>query len=754
MKSKQRLHIDYETKSEVDLTKIGAPAYAMHPSTEMIMVAWKFVDEETQEETPVRQWDASEGVNETLTDFLDLVFDTVDVINGEHYDTRKYAHNAFFEICISLFTLPRQFPELCDFVDVPTHEWYDAPTAKKAKRQRAQLFNWLSGWRCTQQMGMALSLPMSLFQQGTILGAKHLKEATEGKSLIRLFSMPQKKTKNQPHRWRDWNTDPDRWDSFKHYNRVDVDAESDNYKRMRPYSPMNAREWENWIIDVIMNLTGVPVDMELVDAAIDLDTQVQDILIKKMKDLTGLGNPNSRDQLLAWLKKRGFKPGNLQKKTVSKELALIEKREAAYSEHWQDLVEALELRQITSKTSVSKFMALRRCICPDGRLRGILQFYGASRTGRWAGRMFQPQNLPQSMFKAKEIEEIIRLHEEAIEIIKTRDLELADSMYDLEELPTVLSSLIRCAINHGTDDKFQRRITVADLSSIESIGLGVAAASKEMISDFAKGIDPYIKFATVITGKKYDTITKDERKEAKPATLGCGYRLGGKGLVEYAEGYGVTLSIKRASQIVRLYRKNHEDVTELWKSLERAAMHTIQHGTPAKVNGFTFHKKGPVLYIRLPSGRRLSYVKSGMRPALIKWEDPETGEVKEFETTNVTYKGIDQFTKKWTTLDTHGGKLTENVVQAWARDVLATGLREVFWRGQNDAKIDIRVFHSLLHVHDEIATASPNSGRMDTEQGEVAVTEFLEECMTTPEEWSSHVPLRASSFESQFYLKD
>lgn len=759
---KTRHHIDYETFSEKNLLRAGAEAYAMDDTTRLLMFTMKTVDNKTDKVLKVTHWSEDQGVTEDLLYFLRVLYaQPKDVYHGEKPKSIRFAHNAPFEIAISLFTMPRQFAELIEQenLTVPNALWREADSARQAKEDRLYLYNWLREWRCTQQLGMSLSLPGGLYKQGQILQSEHQKESVEGKALIKLFSVPQKPRKNQPHKYCTYKTHPERWEAFKHYNRVDVDAEESNYKRLRKHAPMTESEQQLWAIDTIMNLTGIPIDTDLVDRAIEVDARVQEILVDRFRKLTGLQNPTSRDQLLRWLKKRGYGQSGLTKKEVKAELADINETletgtDIDNLDTLQEVTEALELRLITSKNSIAKFKAIRDSLCPDGYLRGALMFYGASRTGRWAGRRFQPQNLPQSVFKGDSISEIIEKHLTAVEGVKSGDLEYLELLYDIEYLPTVLSSIIRCAAFAPTDDT---QITVADLSSIESLGVGVCAQSKQMIQDFANGIDPYKRFASVMNKKPYEDVTKEERKEAKPPTLGCGYRLGAGGLVTYAEGYGVKLDIKRSAEIVKLYRQHHKEVVQLWYDLEAAAIRALRNpGVSPKaiprdqcVNGFKFFcRSKAVLYVQLPSGRFLSYVHPKIRPTGIRWKDPVSGEVKEFDSLEISYMGVDQYTKKWERLETHGGKLTENIVQAWARDVLAVGLTNMFFRTQEDDDIDIRTFHVIFHVHDEIVTLAPRQASIDP-------NEFLVDCMTdTSSKWLKGVPLKASDFSSLMYLKD
>lgn len=988
-----RQHLDYETYSEADIKKVGHIAYAMHPSTEILMVSWCGVD------GVVKQWAIDES-DKPPREFLDML---------TNVDFEKWAHNASFEMAITYF--------------VATRQWgVKIPNFKK----------WIRQWRCSMVQGMAMSLPGTLAEQGRILGTP-IQKQEGGLALIKLFSFPRKPTKKNPATRVYHFDDETRFDQYKSYNRDDVAAEWANYRRTGGF-PMPAHEWELWHIDQEINFRGMPIDLDLVDAALEVHEKVRDLLIAKMKRLTRLENPNSPAQLLPWLMDRGYEYDNLRKANVEKVLNSYKTPEGG-GDYEDDVAQVLDLRLLVSRTSIRKYNALVHARSSGGRLRGVFQFNGAGRTWRWAGRRFQPQNLPRGIFKTAE------QMATAIGLIKSRDVETLDALYDTVNIPDVLASVIRCAIRARPG----KVMTVADLASIESVMLAWAANSEYMLDLFRDGRDIYKDFATHWLKVPYNEVTKAMRQLCKPPSLGCftadtlvltrrgylpivdiqisdelwdgeewvrhtgviyqgdkkvirqfgvsattdhriltptgwvpwgdlrgssirpaiglangllsssitntgsagaaamffsgsvqvtsinakqagvlaaptvnlpshalqllgsgsdnlnmidwlaahtpreadattlkiettavevlssgstlskmqsdtsllwkdgetyqeistastttditnpetyglppsrqtattdapidtfgttelythtlsftetlrpgmliqgpsgvrqqlenllktssqnkaiaevptfdvtnagprsrftvltdegpvlahncGYLLGAVGLLAYADAMGVTLTRQEAKAAVKTYRTAYPDVPQFWEDLDHAARYCIETKQPVTVNGkFTFRMKGPCMLIDLPSGRSLCYIRPAIERRTITYEDIDTGETRRREVMAVTYEGKNQTTTKWERIATHAGKITENIVQAIARDVLAEGIRNVY--------NELPDLDMCLHVHDELGgETNPDPVLLDR----------LQELMGRAPAWGRDIPLGSAGFQNPFYMKD
>lgn len=695
-----RVHLDYETFSEADLLKVGGAAYARHPSTKILMASWAYA------EGDAKQWDYEDGP---------MPQELVDILENKEGRYLVHAQNAAFEILITLYNA-----SWVNNIDVPYAE-----SELDEFEGRQELLTWLKNWRCTMVMGFGLSMPGALADVGIILGLDEslLKTAKEGKRLIRQFCVPNRKTKANPSGI--WNraNDPENWGYFLDYNKQDVIAERANFNRLKAYNPMPGIEWEMWHVDQLINLTGMPIDQKLVEAAIAVDAKVQDILKGELKQLTGLNNPNSVKQFVKWMKANGIPAKDARKETIT---ALIKEGDLGPKQ-----TRALELRQVTSKTSVSKYEALKRAAGGpdnDGILRGVYQYGGAQRTRRWAGRIFQPQNLPRGVLKT------LQQMQTAIRLLKTEDLELLELLYgSVDALPDILSSVIRNAVVAPEG----KTLTVADLASIETIMTWWAAGATTQMDKVRKGLDAYIAFGTKLLEKPYDAITKAERTYCKPAVLGCCYRLGGPGLVAYAESMGVKMTKKEGYRAVDIYRDDNPEVVALWDSLETAFKTCLTTGENQVVNGkFRFRIKKPCVFIDLPSGRSLCYVQPKILPRVIKYEDRKTGRMISKDIMSITYMGIDQYTRKWARQDTHGGKLLENIIQAVARDVLRDAL--VALSKEPEIK-------TIGHVHDEAITVTPKHEKYRA---------MVESALVNSSPWCADAPLSASSYQAPFFLKD
>lgn len=692
--NQQRVHLDYETFSEADITEVGGATYAAHPSTKILMAAWCIGDGE------VSQWDA-------LTD-PEMPQELRDILENRDGSYKVYAQNANFEILISLLCA-----KYTHDLDLPDHDDF------------AAVSQWLSHWHCTMVMGMGASLPGKLSDQNAILkvGDQDAKEASLGKRLIRKFCMPNRKTKANPSGLWDNENAPEDYAKFLYYNRQDVVAERANYRKLIRYNTMPPREWRMWRLDQIINLWGMTIDQSLVQSALKVDADIKDQLMSRFCEVTGLENPNSTKQFLPWLNERGYAADNVRKDTVNKALK---------SEFLDDEVKlALKLRQSTSKNSIKKFVALSKA-APKGKLRGTFQYAGAQRTRRWGGRIFQPQNLPRGIFKT------VEQMRNAIDIIKSGDADFVSLMYGVDRVPDVLSSVIRNAVTASGEG---RTLTVGDLSSIETIMTWWAAGATSQLEKVARGIDAYKDYGTQLLGVPYDEITKEQRTYCKPVVLGCTYRLGGTGLVAYADGMGVKMTKEEAYNAVDVYRAANPEVVELWDKLQNAFMATLQDGRPRTVNGkFRFRLQKPCMIIDLPAGRSLYYVSPRIQDVKLRYEDRETGLPVEKWVTGITYMGIDQNTRKWVRQNTHGGKLTENIVQAIARDILADAMLNLSERDGYGED-----FWVVGHVHDEIITDTPD---------EPEYIDLLTDALTNSSPWCADAPLGAEAFQNFFYMKD
>lgn len=672
----RRLHHDFETASEVDIKTVGVAAYVRHESTRVLMLSYAFDDE------PVRLWDSASGEP--------LPHEVVSAITDP--SVTKIAWNAAFERGVWKHVLG---------IDSPVEQWKDPMV-----------------------LAYSMSMPGSLEEVGKIirLPEELQKAAAAGKKYIRLFSKPQKPTKKHPYRWRDWRTDPEDWAQFGRYCVQDTVAEREIMRRLEKWD-LSPQDWADWHLDQKINEAGLPIDRELVRGAIKLYKAVQADYLRRLERLTGVANAASTPQLMEWLRAQGYRWPDLQKATVEKAL-----KDETISPL---LRQALELRRQASRTAGKKFTALENATCDDGLLRQILQFLGAGRTGRWAGRIFQPQNLARPI---KELEKPEAM-QAAIEVVRSADENLIWMLYD--EPMSVLSSLVRPAVRapegYILDD--------ADLSSIEYVLLGWQAECHMTHHVLSNGLDAYKHFGVHMLGKPYEEISKAERNLCKPPVLGCGYRLGGgevkgdikTGLLGYADSMKIDMSREQAHRAVEVYRSLYPAIVAFWDVIEQAARKVILgRVTRAEAGPLEFDRSGPFLRMRLPSGRYLYYI----RPRI---EDKETpwGEIKP----TITYEGLDQKTRRWCRQKTHGGKLVENSTQAIARDLLMHGMRLAHEKG-----IDIR-----LHVHDQVVALR----RLD--QKKPGLQELMD-CLTVVPPWGRGMKypmiLGAAGFSSPFFTKD
>lgn len=620
-------------------------------------------------------------------------------------DVEKWAFNAAFERLITLNTL---------FIPTP-----------------------YEGWRCTMALANMQSFTGDLLQIGRAMGLdeSQLKDK-EGSRLIKQFCGPQRVTKKNPHIRRTKETDPYDWESFLRYNLQDGPAEEGIYEKLIRFEVPDD-EWTMYEIDQRINDNGMPVNRHFVEQAEIKSDIRKGELHRKMIKITGLDNPNSTQKLLPWLKERGYPWDDLQKASVTKSLKQDKewRAEGGVSLLTDECRHALNLRRYASQTSVKKYSAILRRLSDDGKLRHAFQYGGAARTLRWAGRGPQPHNLTRTpkMLEADDDGDWGNL-ETAANIIEWG--EYGDLTMFAKEPMIVLAGSVRSSFQAPAGYE----LTVCDLSAIESAVLAWLSHCKRMLNVFAEGRDPYKDFGTELYAKAYAEITKGERTICKPAVLGCGYQLGGgttkhgkrTGLWGYAENMGVDITQQEASRHVKLFRKTYHEIPQFWAELDEAAKAAI-HGRPSTVNGLIrFEMDGPYLTVRLPSGRKMYYYK----PRIVQKEF-EGADGSTFTRRVVSYMGKSQFTHQWGRVYTSGGKQTENVVQATARDILAIGMRRAYDEG----------FNIVGSVHDEIITLQ--------RKGENRLTlPLLRECMIGEIGWAKGLPLGAAGYQASLYRKD
>lgn len=652
------LGIDIETYSSIDLTKSGVYAYSSAPDFKILLFAYAFDDEDVHIYDP-----DTEGLPPSvLGDLTDP-------------DVIKTAFNAEFEItCIQ-----RAFGIELD---------------------PAQ-------WRCTMIQAAELGLPQSLAQVAQVLGLPAQKDK-RGKKCIDFFSKPCKPLKDAPllsddmrHKPED---DPELWETFKVYCKQDVEVERAIRKRLEAF-PIADSEQRLWVLDKRIAARGCRIDRELAENAVRFGERFTAEKTAELKRLTGLDNPNSVSQLKAWLTERtGQTFDTLDKKAVG----------ALLKETADPLVkEVLRLRSEVAKTSTKKYGAMLECTCPDGgtnkfaRARGFLRFYGAARTGRWAGALVQVQNLPQNHLPDLA---------EARETVKSGDYELFEMCYG--SVQQVLSELIRTAFVPSEGCRF----IVSDFSAIEARVVAYLAGEKWRLEVFGNGGDIYCASASKMFGVPVvkHGVNGHLRQKGKIAELALGY--GGSVVALKSMGaLEMGLTEDELQPLVDSWRQSNPRIVQFWREVESAALKATE-GEPQRVGRFGFFRKSGILFVRLPSGRCIAYVQ------------PKITENR-FGKPALTYMGLDQQTKAWTRLETFGGKLTENLVQAYARDCLAESMIRLEQRG----------YRIVFHVHDEVIIDAPAGfGSAD----EVAAI------MGEPISWAPGLPLKAEGYETEFYRKD
>ncbi len=651
------LHIDLETYSDVDITKAGLYKYVQSAAFEILLFAYAYDDD------PVRIIDIAAG--ETVPSSI-----ITDLYNPE---VRKVAHNAAFEInCLNKF--------------------FYTETAQ---------------WHCTMVHAYYCGLPGQLGQAGKAVGLPEGRQKMIiGKQLIRYFCIPCKPTRTNYGRTRNlWRHDPDKWNLFKAYCIRDVETERDLF-RILERRPLPESVRTDWVLDQYINSRGVAVDMRLVRGALAISAQVKDELEGNARMLTGLDNPNSVAQLKQWITDNaGLELENLNKQTVAEVLADKEGK--------QLVKEVLKIRQELGKTSVKKYEAMDACACADGRIRGLLQFYGANRTGRWAGRLVQVQNLPRNYIGTLDL---------ARGLVKKRQADSLRMLYG--SIPDTLSQLIRTAFVPGEGKKF----IVADFSAIEARVLSWLAGEQWRMEVFRTHGKIYEASASAMFGVPVERIVKGNeeyalRAKGKIAELALGYQ-GWTGSLISMGALNMGLQEAELSDIANRWRGSNPRIVDFWQSAERHAMAAVQHGGAQHMPcGICFTRDEDCLIVRLLSGRCLCYYKPEIR-------------LNDKGRDAIHFQGTDQKSKKWGKLSTYGGKLTENIVQATARDLLANALRNLHTAG----------YTINFHIHDEVILEEPEGSGRTLEEAIRLM------CMLPP--WAEGLPLNADGFESRYYKKD
>ncbi|MFQ7289790.1 MAG: DNA polymerase [Lacrimispora saccharolytica] len=663
MEKIREMSIDLETYSDVNISKCGAYKYAESDQFEILLFGVSING------GPVQVYDLACG--DTIPDEI------LAALSDE--SITKWAFNASFErICLSNW-LKRHRPEYFYGYSIP-----EDPASK--------YLDPLS-WKCSMIWSAYLGLPLSLAGAGAVLGLEEQK-LTEGKDLIRYFCVPCKPTKANGGRTRNLpQHDSEKWIRFKEYNRRDVEVEMSIQKRLAKY-PVPEQIWDEYHLDQEINDRGIALDMVMVENAILFDERSRADLTASMQDITGVDNPNSVAQMKQWLSDNGIETESLGKKNVAK---LIEDADGKVED-------ALRLRLQLAKSSVKKYQAMQNAVCKDGRAHGMFQFYGANRSGRWAGRLIQLQNLPQNHMKDLA---------EVREIVRSGDYETMELLYD--DIPDALSQLIRTAFVARDGYKF----IVSDFSAIEARVLAFLAGEKWRSKVFAEGKDIYCASASQMFGVPVEKhgINSQLRQKGKIAELALGYG-GSIGALKSMGALDMGLTEDDLQPLVDAWRMSNPFITKFWWDIDRAVKSTIIQRIQNEVRGINFMYKSGMLFIRLPSGRLLSYVK------------PKIGENK-FGGESVTYEGIGA-TKKWERIESYGPKFVENIVQAVSRDILCYAMRTLS--------------HCFIvgHVHDElIIECSPG----------VDLNVVCQQMGRSPD-WMPNILLRADGYETFFYKKD
>lgn len=645
----QTLSIDLETYSDQPLAKTGVYRYVESPDFEILLFAYS-VDGGS-----VQQIDLACG--EKIPPAILAALEDDKVI--------KWAFNANFErICLSRF------------LGYPTGDYLEPDS-----------------WRCSMVWAAYMGLPLSLEGAGAVLGLEKQKLA-EGKDLIKYFCQPCAPTKSNGLRTRNLPKHaPDKWLTFKKYNIRDVETEMSIQARLLKY-PVPDSVWEEYRLDQKINDRGVGLDMELVRQAIQMDGRSRSELTQAMKELTSLDNPNSVQQMKQWLADNGVETDTLGKKAVAELLKTAP----------QQLQKVLTLRQQLAKSSVKKYQAMETAVCADGRARGMFQFYGANRTGRWAGRIIQMQNLPQN-----HLDDL----SEARGLVRAGGFDALEMLY--EDVPDTLSQLIRTAFVPQEDRKF----IVADFSAIEARVIAWLAGEKWRQDVFAQGKDIYCASESQMFGVPVEKhgVNGHLRQKGKIAELALGYG-GSVGALKAMGALEMGLSEDELPALVSAWRQANPKIVQFWWAVDRAVMEAVSRRTTTKTHGIIFSARNGMLFITLPSGRSLAYVK------------PKIGENR-FGGNCITYEGVGG-TKKWERIDSYGPKFVENIVQATSRDILCYAMKT------------LRCCSIVMHIHDEVVIEADRR---------MSLQAVCDQMGRTPP-WANGLQLHADGYETDFYKKD
>lgn len=653
--------IDIETRSDKDISKCGVYAYTDTPYFDILLFAYSIDGQ------PVQVVDTANGEEIPENVLAALVDENV----------VKRAFNCNFErVCLSKY-LRENYPQYFQSYSI------DEDTVGDFLNPES--------WHCSMIHARTLGLPSSLAEVGKVLGIEQQK-MTDGKALVKFFCVPYDTIDGVPqfHSPTDY---PDKWEIFKAYNKRDVEAELEIDRKLLRF-PVPDFLWKEFYLDQEINDRGILVDMQLADKAISLDAEAKEELTAEMKRLTGVENPNSVYQLLDWLETQGYKSDSLGKTQVQ-ELIKTAK---------EPVKSVLQMRLQLSKSSVKKYTAMKNTACSDNRARGMFSFYGASRTGRWAGRNVQLQNLPQNHLPDLS---------EARELVKYGSFEDIQMLYD--DVPDTLSQLIRTAFIPRQGMKF----IVADFSAIEARVIAWLAGEEWRMKAFANGEDIYCASASKMFG--VPVVKHGEnghlRQKGKISELACGFG-GSVGAMKAMGADSLGLSDTELKQIVTDWREASPHITEFWWAVDRAVKKAVKEKTATKTHGLLFSYEAGFLFIRLPSGRRLAYAK------------PYIGKNK-FGGESVTYMGINA-QKKWDRLESYGPKFVENCVQGIARDLLMYSMQT------------LSQYFIVGHIHDEMIIECPKDTKLD---------EICQQMARTPD-WAKGLLLRADGYECSFYKKD
>jgi len=663
----RNLHIDIETYSGADIRTGGKHKYAEDIDFEILMIAYKFDDQEQYKIVDLAQGESMPyELSSSLCD----------------PDVRKFAHNAAFEVACF-----RQ----AGWSKIDDSQWY-----------------------CTAIMAAYCGLPLSLANLSEALGLGDKGKDRKGKALIRYWCLPCKPTKANGQRHRNLpHHDIEKWELFKGYCLQDVIAECAAYDIIKKYK-IPAFERRNYLLDQKINNRGILMDLEFATTAYSMDLLRKDEIKQEIKDITGLSNPNSIPASKKWLSDRlGYDIKTLDKAAIVDLLVGTEDETA---------LRFLRLRQMLGKTSTSKFPAMIKAACDDNRGRGLFQFYGAYRTGRWAGRLIQLQNLPQNKLKDLDV---------ARQLVVDNDYDMFTAFYP--EVTSTLSQLIRTAFIAPEGKTF----LVADFSAIEARVIAWIAGEEWRLEVFNTHGMIYEKSASMMFNLPIEECTKEAnngmRAKGKVAELALGYQ-GAVGALKAMGGEKMGLSVQEMRGIVKKWRAANPKIKQLWRDIELLAQYTIRKGVdylhPSGLFGFTYD--GTALAMVLPSGRRLHYWGAEMFEKTTYGADGEP-----WCRLAIRYRGVNPHTKKWGWVDTYGGKLTENLVQAVARDLLCYSMR----------KLDHHNYDIVMHVHDECVIEAPVKGADEQ-------LKIVESLMGEGPKWSKGLPLAADGYVTPYYKKD